>query len=403
MRIGRTQPPTAAPITFRDLCHGVAGLFTSERSLRALEGEIRRRLGARHVQLVSSGTAALTVALSALKARSTATEVVIPAYTCPSVPAAVVKAGLTPVPCDISATTFDFDWRVLPGLLTRRTLCVVAHHLFGIASDIDRLRAVCSPRGISVVEDAAQALGLTSNGRFLGTLGDVGVCSFGRGKHVTCGAGGAVVTNSDEIAELIRLECETLPRASRLRTLRNFATVAFMTIFIRPTLFWIPAAMPFLRLGQTEYPKSIALERLAGVNAAMLRTWAARLKQANRRRAEISSAISKRLGLALPHGPSHPYLRLPILVATPELRDRIYRTSRRLGLGLSRAYPAPITEIPELAPRFAGRRYPVARLVADHLLTMPTHQWLTWSDVDAIAGCVWSAAAPVQMVTARRA
>lgn len=403
MRIGRTQPPTAAPITFRDLCHGVAGLFASERCLRALEGEIRRRLGATDVQLVSSGTAALTVALKALKARATGTEVVIPAYTCPSVPAAVIKAGLTPVPCDVNSATFDFDLRALPELLSARTLCVVAHHLFGIASDIELLRSICAPAGIPIVEDAAQAMGLTVNGQILGTLGDISVLSFGRGKYLTCGSGGVIVTTSSEMAQAVRDACRPLPAPSRLRALKDLATVLFMAVFIRPSLYWIPSALPFLRLGVTEYPKSIAIERLAGSSAAMLQRWPERLAYANGRRVEMCVALSKRLGLAPPHGPFHPYLRLPVLVATSELRDRIYRTSLRLGLGLSRAYPVPVTEIPELAGRFTGRRFPVARLVADHILTMPTHHWLTPPDVDAIAGCVWSAAAPIQTVAERSA
>jgi perosamine synthetase len=402
MRIGRTQPPAAAPLTFRDVCHGVAGLFASERSLRALEGEIQQRLGASHVQLVSSGSAALTVALRALKARSAGREVVIPAYTCPSVPAAVIKAGLTPVACDIVPTTFDFDLEALRRTLNSRTLCVVAHHLFGIASDVDRLRLICASRGIPIVEDAAQAMGLAVNGRFLGTLGDVGILSFGRGKYLTCGSGGVIVTNSEEIAEVVGREYAALPAASTWRLLKDLASVLLMTIFIRPRLYWIPASLPFLRLGQTTYPKSIALERLGGLNAALLRDWPGRLARSNRHREQMAAGLSKRLGLALPHGPFHPYLRLPVLVATPELRERLYHTSQRLGLGLSRAYPTAVTDIPEIAPRFAGQRFPVARLVADHILTMPTHDWLTPDDVDAIAGCVWSVAAPAPAITEQR-
>src|SRR5436309_1199496 len=159
MRIGRTLPPAAAPLGWIDLWHGAAGALSPATSRRRVEEQIRRRFGVRHVFLVSSGTAALTLSLKALRSLSGRTEVVIPAYTCYSVAAAVEKAGLRPVLCDIDPSTFDFDHALLERTLGANTLCVIAHHLFGVPSDIERIRAVCSARGIFVVEDAAQAMG----------------------------------------------------------------------------------------------------------------------------------------------------------------------------------------------------------------------------------------------------
>src|SRR6185503_1194776 len=96
-------------------------------------------------------------------------------------------------------STFDFDERQLQLTLGPATLCVIAHHLFGIPSDVGRLLEICRVRGVFVVEDAAQAMGVEHNQRKLGTLGDVGIFSFGRGKNVTCGSGGVVVTSSSAI------------------------------------------------------------------------------------------------------------------------------------------------------------------------------------------------------------
>lgn len=394
MRIGRTLPPAAAMLTLKDLWRGVAGLWAGRRSIAALEADLARHFGARHVALVSSGTAALTVALKALKAGATRTEVVIPAYTCFSVPAAVIHAGLTPVLCDINPATFDLDESGLDRAIGPSTLAVVAHHLFGIASNVERVRERCEPLGIAVVEDAAQAMGLTMNGRALGTLGDVGVFSLGRGKHLTCGSGGVILTKSDALAEAIRHECQSLPAQTAVETLTNFLSVLFMTVFIRPCLYWIPASLPFLGLGRSVYPTHVPLKRLSGVSAALLQGWRDRLRAAHEACARTSGDLGRRLGLTLPHGPSHPYLRLPILVGTPEMRDRIYEQSRRQGFGLSRAYPTPVTDIPELAGLFAGQRTPSARIVALHILTIPTHHWLTERDRHAIARCIWTAAGP---------
>jgi len=115
MRIGRTLPPAAAPVKPADLWHGLRGLFAARPSTQAIEDQIREDFGVSHAFLVSSGTAALTITLMALKARalsegrSQRNDVVIPAYTCFSVPAAVVKAGLRPVLCDVEPTSFDFN------------------------------------------------------------------------------------------------------------------------------------------------------------------------------------------------------------------------------------------------------------------------------------------------------
>jgi perosamine synthetase len=380
-------------------------MLTPDDSIRALEDSVRHYFQTKHVFLVSSGKAALTLTLMGLKAASTRTEVVIPAYTCYSMPAAVISAGLRPILCDINPSTFDFDHEQLEATLNDHTLCVVAHHLFGIPSDIERLRALCQARGIAVIEDAAQAMGVESGGRKLGTLGDVGVFSLGRGKNITCGSGGIVITHSDSIAAALRAQWPGLESPLPAESLKDFAKLAFMAIFIRPRLYWIPNAMPFLKLGQTIFPKSVAVKRLSGMQAGLLHDWQHQLSESNQRRSETAASVSRQMSLSLPQGPSHPYLRLPILAATPQGRARIYSFAERRGLGVSLAYPTPINEIPEIRHMFDGMRFPSARRVSEHILTIPTHQWISDKDKRAIAECVDPAAAvkrPIPAVAAQR-
>ena len=373
-------------------------MLSPEESIRALEDSIRDYFGARHVFLVSSGKAALTMTLMALKASSPRTDVVIPAYTCYSMPAAVISAGLNPILCDINPSTFDFDHDQLAATLSDNTLCVVAHHLFGIPSDIERVRALCHARGIVVIEDAAQAMGVESRGRKLGTLGDVGVFSLGRGKNITCGSGGIAITDSDAIGNALTSACPRLASPMRAESLIDLAKLAFMAIFIRPRLYWIPNAMPFLRLGQTIFPKSVAVKRLSGMQAGLLHDWRQQLSRSNQRRSETSASVSRCMSLRLPEGPSHPYLRVPVMAATPHGRERIHMFAARRGLGISRAYPTPINEIPEIKHLFGDRRFPTARLVSEHIFTVPTHQWLSQKDQQAIAECVDPSVAVVRRV-----
>ena len=385
MRIGRTIPPAAAPLTWIDAGRGIAGAIGGRRAVLALEEDFRRAFGMRHVFSLSSGTAALTVTLAALKSLSSRRDVVIPAFTCFSVAAAVVHAGLRPVLCDIDATTFDFDASRLAEAVTDRTLCVIAHHLFGVPAAIAVARRVCARHGAFLVEDAAQALGIDAGGGRLGTLGDAGIFSFGRGKHLTCGAGGMVMTNSRTIAAAIGRGHAAIGPAPRMAQVKEFLKALLMMVFIRPSLYWIPAGLPGLGLGRTIYPARIAIHRLSGFQAGLLRGWRRRLARSNDARTAAVSYFTRVLSLRPAAGPACPYLRLPLVVSDAEVRQRVVALSQKRGLGVSAGYPTPINEIPEIAAAFGGQRFPSARRLSERLLALPTHHWLSERDKRAIA------------------
>ncbi len=388
MRIGRTLPPAAAPLAWIDVCHGIAGAIEGPRAVRALEDGFCREFHVRDVFSLSSGTAALAVTLAALKSLSSRRDVVIPAFTCFSVAAAVVQAGLKPVLCDIDPTTFDFDEERLAEAVSGGTLCVVAHHLFGVPAAIAAVRRVCDRHGAFLVEDAAQALGIDAAGGRLGTLGDAGIFSFGRGKHVTCGSGGMVMTNSTPIAAAIARQHAKIGAPPRAAQLKAFLKAVLMMIFIRPSLYWIPAALPCLRLGRTIYPARIAINRMnrmSGFQAGLLRRWRRRLAGSNDARAAAVSYFTRALSLRPADTPAGPYLRLPIVAPDAMARERVCALSQKRGLGVSVAYPTPINEIPEISSAFNGQRFPSARQLSERLLTLPTHHWLSERDKRAIA------------------
>ena len=380
MRIGRTQPPAAAPLEWRDVANGIAAIPNARSAVAALEHGMRRELGVRHAFAVSSGTAALMVTLKALQELSPCRAVVIPAFTCFSVAAAVVHAGLRPVLCDIDPDTFDFDCRALPQAITSDTLCVIAHHLFGVPAAIARTRTLCRERGVFLVEDAAQALGGAIDGRPLGTFGDAGIFSFGRGKHVTCGSGGLVVTDADAVASAVANQSARLTAPPVTAQLVDLIKTTLMMVLIRPWLYWLPAGLPVLGLGTTTFPKAIRAERLSGFRAGLLRNWRARLAQSNRGRAESVSYFAQALSI---RRSARPYLRLPIVAPTAAIRNRVCVKARSLGVSVS--YPTPISDIPEIRAECDGRQYPVAQRVAERLLTLPTHHLLSDRDRRAIA------------------
>ncbi len=384
MRIQRVIPPAAAPIPARCLLEGFLALFHGRRVLEKRAEELRQYFGVKHVFLLSSGKAALTVILKALKRLCPdKDEVLIPAYTCFSVPSAIVKAGLKVTLCDIDPTTFDFDGRQLDEAIGDRTLCVVPDHLFGIPADMDRIAALCKAKGVFVVEDASQAMGGRYRNHWLGTLGDVGFYSLGRGKNLTCGSGGIIITNSNNIAGKIEEEYAHLVYPTGIETLKEFLKVILLGLFIRPSLYWFPAGLPFLKLGETIFYRNFPIKRLSGMQAGFLMDWQVRLGIANEARRRSAQWLIGALHLAKGDN-GIPYLRLPVLASNPTFRDKVLLISQQKGLGLSIMYPRPINEIAELKEQFRGSSYPAAKEVSLKLLAIPTHSLLMQHDKESI-------------------
>jgi perosamine synthetase len=400
VRLPRTIPPAAAPIRAASFVRGLAGTF-DRRTLPRLEEELKSCFGVRHVFLVSSGTAALALILLALKAIKARGRVVVPGYGCYAVPAAVVRAGLSVVPCDVDPDTLDFDYGSLMAAVDRETLCVIAIHPFGMPADIARIRAVCEREGAFLVEDAAQAMGIVHEGRMLGTSGDAGFLSLGRGKAVTCGSGGIIMTRSDAVARQIGDLWATLEREPSAQRLGSLPAAALMSMFLRPRLYWIPDGIPALGLGETVFDPDFPMWRLNRFKAGLLRDWRGRLALDNRSRQENSrfyadafAADSRNGRCRIPRRAGDvPCIRFPILLGAGSMKDSLRRESRARRFGISPMYPDAVTGIRDLAPGFGRNTCPRAKAVADTLVTLPTHPMLGERDRAQVVACVKDALA----------
>ena len=383
----RTLPPAAAPISPADLLRGLV----THRSLGHLENDLKAFFGVRHLFLVSSGKAALVVILQALRTLSSRREVLIPAYTCFSVPSAIVRAGLQVALCDIDADTLDFDPHQIESALTEATLCVVPTHLFGGPSDVGRIAALATSRGAFVVEDAAQAMGgRASDGQWLGTQGDVGFFSLGRGKNITCGSGGIILTQSDQIAAAIRPVHAGLQSESAWDGLRAWFEALAILFFLHPTVYSIPARLPFLRLGETRFDSDFPIKKMGGAKARFLVHWNARLQQHNEARQRNAMEMTKHLAeyYVATREWLTPALRLPLLLPDRAAKEALCASPDAIRAGIRPMYPAAIHQIDELAGTFQGRDFPAARSVAEHLVTLPTHPYVTPNDLAVIAALV---------------
>jgi len=172
-----------------------SGRLTMGPKVAELEAELARACEVEHAVAVSSGTAALHLAVLALGLEPGG-EVLVPAYTFPATANVVSLSGLRPVLVDVDPATMNLDPEKLT--VTRQTMAILAVHLFGRPAPLDELP------DLPVLEDAAGALGARYRGRACGGLGRMGCLSFHPRKIVTTGEGGAIFTNNGKLADVAR-------------------------------------------------------------------------------------------------------------------------------------------------------------------------------------------------------
>lgn len=352
-----------------------------KKVMKKIENEMKEYFGVKHVFLVSSGKAALALILKGLQGMSKKRKVIIPAYTCYSVPSAVLMTGLDIVLCDLVPETLDYDFDELEKLADEDTLCIIATHLFGIPSDVCRIRDIGRKRGIFIIEDAAQAMGAVQGREKLGTLGDVAFFSLGRGKNITCGSGGIIVTSSEEIGRNIKKYYLELKEEPPREYVKNIIEVVFMKIFLNPYFYWIPNGLPFLNIGETRFYNTFPVYRLSSFKAGLLHRWRKKLEENNNIRSKIGQYYINQLGLdkrVHMYSGNVYYLRFPLYVNHGILKDNI--CNRYKSLGVSAMYPDSINNIIEIKEKLGNIQCKHAEAIAKTLFTLPTHELIEEHD-----------------------
>jgi dTDP-4-amino-4,6-dideoxygalactose transaminase len=178
-----------------------SGMLTLHTYTKEFEKEYAKLCNVKHAVAVSSGTAALEIALRCMKLKSD-DEVLVPTNTFSATLAAVIFAGGKPVLTDINPETLCIGVKDVQEKLTDKTKGVIVVHVGGlICPEIKAIRELCKDHGLFLIEDAAHAHGSKIDGEPAGSLGDVGCFSFYPTKVMTTEEGGMITTNSDEVAE----------------------------------------------------------------------------------------------------------------------------------------------------------------------------------------------------------
>jgi perosamine synthetase len=200
-------PLSSPDISEEDIDAVTAVLRTPNLSMgpkvRDFENAIAAYVGASHSVAVSSGTSGLHLCIRALNI-SAGDEVIVPSFAFIAVANAVRYENATPVFVDIDRHTLNLDPTLVEGAITSRTRAIIVVHTFGVPADLSSILEIAKRHGLYVIEDACEAIGAEYQGRKVGAFGDVGVFAFYPNKQITTGEGGAVVTNSAEIANKLR-------------------------------------------------------------------------------------------------------------------------------------------------------------------------------------------------------
>ncbi len=175
--------------------YGFDGMRNGHWKARELEKALAERMQTKYAQLVSSGTAALTVALASVGIGA-GDEVIVPTFTFVASFESVLALGAIPVLVDID-DTLALDPNTVAKAITKNTKAVMPVHMCGSMADLGALKVLCKKHNLLLIEDACQAIGGSYKGIPLGAYGDIGCFSFDYVKTITCGEGGGIITSNE--------------------------------------------------------------------------------------------------------------------------------------------------------------------------------------------------------------
>jgi len=392
-------PPAGAPISFREILKITSSWLRCDLCTEMFEEKIRSHAKVKYWYFFNSGRTAQVFILKALSqiADPSKDEVVIPAYTCFSVAAAIARSGLKIRLVDIDPLTMDYNYERLFSLNFTRVLAVIACNLFGILSNWEKLWSIAKEKNIFLIDDAAQSMGTLFKGRPSGTLGDVGFYSLNRGKNLSTYSGGILLTDDDEIAARIQEDIQNLNRPNFSSEIAALIKMTLYSWFLRPKLYWLPSMIPFLGLGKTVFDETFSLGHLTCFQKCAGAILWNNLENLNTARAKNSQRLAEELlklgrfeipGYNEAFCPT--YLRLPLLAQNRVWHERAIAALRQQGVVGSTMYPSTIRQIDGIEKYLASPTgdFPGAQEVVEKLLTLPTHSYLKHNDIQKIVFCL---------------
>lgn len=359
---------------------------------------LRKHFSVYHAYLFDSGRSALEIALRSLEIHE-GDEVIVQAYTCIVVTNAIRWTGATPIFVDITKN-FTLNPDDLEKKITPQTRAIIVQHTFGIPADMEKIMKIAKDRNIKVIEDCAHVIGGEYQGKKLGTIGDIGMFSFGSDKVISCGRGGALITANDALGEKIQKEYETLAYPKRrwiIPYLWNFPTFV-----IGKALYRIGIGKIFLAIlkklsisGRVIYEKEkkgnrshFKVSRLANSLAHILYGQLQELEEMNEHRKQIAKWYEEEIAtkeVQKPEELKHSfYVRYPILVEEPQ---KLHAHFKKEGILLGDWYDTVIApdDIVMEKTGYTQGTCPTAEKLTKQSINLPTSRHITITQADKIA------------------
>ena len=333
----------------------VSGQFVGGEWVEAFEEQFSRFVGSRYAVGVSSGTAALELALKAAGIAA-GDEVIVPANSFFATAEAVSNVGARPVFADVAPATFHLEINSVVRVMTPRTRAIIPVHLYGRAMDLTALQEIAHRHGLTIIEDAAQAHGTVWNGIPTGGSGRLTCFSCYPGKNLGAYGDAGIITCNDPVY------------AERLRLLRDHGS---------------PAKYVHLIVGTNA--------RLDAIQAAVLSVKLRYLQKWNERRAKNAKIYVERLRNArvqlpeIPPGREHNFHLFVVRVKNRDgLRD--YLQERSIGAGIH--YPQPLHLTPAYSAYPQRASLPVSETLSSEILSLPMYPELTESQIHEVCEAV---------------
>jgi dTDP-4-amino-4,6-dideoxygalactose transaminase len=331
------------------------------KRVRDFESLMKNYLKIKHVVSVNSGTASLYAALVAAGIKQ-GDEVLIPSFTFVATANAVVAAGGRPMFVDIKKDDYTMDASDLKAKITEKSKVVIPVHLYGHPCDIDEIGELAEKHSLQVIEDACQSLGSSYKKKQTGTFGTLGCFSMYASKVLTAGEGGAVATNSDDLADTLKM-------------IRNHGMVEGHD-----------TRMLGLNLRLPELSAAVAKVQMQKLD---------KMLEIRRRNAELLSnllfASSKKYEVKIPEETADKKFNWYLYtVALQDERDKIKNMLVQNNVGATVYYSPPVHKMPFYAHAASETKLPATEWCAEHVLSLPVHPHVTESDVDRIASSLKS-------------
>lgn len=385
-------PPAGTPIYTNDIYCWFKNMLNNKQNIEILRSIMCEQFSTKHCYFASTGRAAFTVILHALNdyKNDKRNEIIIPSYTCFSVPASILKAGFKIRICDIDPRTLNYDLDKLSQFDFSNVLAITTSSLYGIPNNLDKVEKIAKNNHIYLIDDAAQSMGATVNSQYCGTFGAVGLFSLDKGKNVTSIQGGIIVTNNDKLADYLSKLENKLHSPSMVSVSSSLLKVFIYALMLKPSVYWITKYTPFLNLGKTPFTLDFPLEKYPDTLAALVIQLITKLNKYQETR--ISNALN-----LIRHIPSEigfpivanertnaVYVRLPVILNRPEIRETFIARFIEKGISATASYPSTIDKIPELRDLLnSDDMYnPGGEAVSNGIITLPTHPYTRKKHLD---------------------